>query len=374
MKRTSIACALFPFGAAAHDVPVEKIDVEGHYENGLGTSDAASQGTVTAKLIENRPTLRPAEVLEFLPGVIVTQHSGSGKANQYFLRGFNLDHGTDFATFVAGMPVNMPTHAHGQGYADLNFLIPELVSRIDYFKGPYYASLGDFASAGAARIELTSHLDRALSEVTVGERGYRRALLACSPEFAGGTLLGAFEAGTNDGPWTHPEDLRRWNGVLRYSEGTREAGWNVTAMAYDARWNSTDQVPRRAVEAGTLGRFDAVDPTDAGRTRRTSLAFESRGRWAGGVVETNAYAIRSSLDLFSNFTYFLEDPLHGDQFEQSERRTVLGANGSWRLAQSVGSVELSQAIGIQLRQDRLDPVGLYRTEPADASPRRGKTG
>ena len=128
------------------------VRVTGHYDNAVGTSDAASQGVITNELIVNRPALRTGELLEFVPGLIVTQHSGDGKANQYFLRGFNLDHGTDFATYVDGMPVNMRTHAHGQGYSDLNFLIPELVQRIDYKKGPYFASEGDFASAGSARI------------------------------------------------------------------------------------------------------------------------------------------------------------------------------------------------------------------------------
>ena len=157
------------------------MQIQGNYVNAIGSSDAASAGTVTSKLIESRPTLRPAEVLEFVPGVIVTQHSGDGKANQYFLRGFNLDHGTDFATCVDGMPVNMPTHAHGQGYTDLNFLIPELVERIDYRKGPYYAEDGDFASAGAARIGLLRRAAaRHRARSTLGEDGYARALLADS--------------------------------------------------------------------------------------------------------------------------------------------------------------------------------------------------
>ena len=363
MQRISatLACVIAT-GAWAQQPPAETIEVEGHYENGLGTSDAASQGTVTAKLIENRPILRPAEVLEFVPGVVVTQHSGGGKANQYFLRGFNLDHGTDFATFVAGMPVNMPTHAHGQGYSDLNFLIPELVSRIDYFKGPYFASLGDFASAGAARIGLVTRVEHPFVEATEGERGYQRLVLARSPEVAGGTLLTALEVAANDGPWRSPEDLRRWNALVRYSRGTAQSGWNVTAMGYGARWNSTDQIPRRAVDSGLLDRFAAVDPSDAGRSARQSLSLEGRSPFAGGHVEANAFVIRSRLDLFSDFTYFLDDPVHGDQFEQAERRTVTGANATWKIAQSLGVAETSHAVGVQLRRDRLDPVGLYRTQ------------
>src|ERR1700680_1585665 len=175
-----VLTAATPIARADDAQHIDKIEVLGHYENGVGTSDAASQGAVTAKLIENRPALRPGELLEFVPGVIVTQHSGDGKANQYFLRGFNLDHGTDFATFVAGMPVNMRTHAHGQGYADLNFLIPELVARIDYKKGPYYAEEGDFATAGSAHIHLANSLKQGVASLTVGENGYQRGVVAAS--------------------------------------------------------------------------------------------------------------------------------------------------------------------------------------------------
>jgi outer membrane receptor protein involved in Fe transport len=159
---------------------LDAITVTGHYDNAVGTSDAASQGTVTSKLIANRPALRTGELLEFVPGLIVTQHSGDGKANQYFLRGFNLDHGTDFATYVDDVPVNMRTHAHGQGYTDLNFLIPELVGRIDYKKGPYFAEEGDFASAGAAHMGLLNELPQGIASFTAGSNGYMRALLADS--------------------------------------------------------------------------------------------------------------------------------------------------------------------------------------------------
>src|SRR6185295_4537204 len=179
--------------AAEGDITAPEVEVVGTYETGVGTSDAASEGTVTARRIETRPALRPGEVLEYIPGLIVTQHSGDGKANQYFLRGFNLDHGTDFSITAAGMPVNMPTHAHGQGYADLNFLIPELVSGIDYRKGPYYAEVGDFSSAGAADIHYATSLPHSIGSVTLGEHDYKRALLAGSPNVGGGTLLYGLE-------------------------------------------------------------------------------------------------------------------------------------------------------------------------------------
>ncbi|MES2100379.1 MAG: TonB-dependent receptor [Pseudomonadota bacterium] len=337
------------------------ITVFGNYDNAVGSADAASQGSVNATLIGSRPTLRPAELLEFVPGVIVTQHSGDGKANQYFLRGFNLDHGTDFATYVGGMPVNMPTHAHGHGYSDLNWLLPELVNRIAYKKGPYFAEEGDFASAGAARIGLFDKLPQGIASLALGENGYRRALIANSSPLGGGDLLYALETAHNDGPWEHPEKFHRVNGVLRYGAsdgGTRHA---FTAMGYSAGWNATDQIPQRAVDAGLIGRFGAVDPSDGGFTSRYSLSYEMEQTLAGGQFKFNAYAIQSTLDLYSNFTFFQEDPAVGDQFEQAERRRVVGLATSRSWNTQLAGRDSTHTIGLQLRHDRLDPVGLYRT-------------
>jgi outer membrane receptor protein involved in Fe transport len=363
LSLAALALALLgPCAALAHDATtLDRIDVIGHYDNGVGTSDAASEGSVTAKLIENRPVLRPAEILEFVPGVVITQHSGDGKANQYFLRGFNLDHGTDFATFVDGMPVNMPTHAHGQGYSDLNFLIPELVRRIDYRKGPYFASEGDFSSAGAAHILLADQLAANIAQLTLGTFGYRRAVLAASPEAPHGHWLFALEAAENNGPWDNPEALRKWSGIARYSSGTRSDGWSVTAMGYESHWNSTDQIPLRAVESGALDRFGAIDPTDGGSTARYSLSADWRRGDDAGVTQLNAYAIRSRLDLFSDFTYFLDHPDTGDQFEQAEHRTILGGNASRKWVSHWGGLDVVQSMGLQLRSDRVEPVGLYET-------------
>ncbi len=345
------------------------ITVLGNYDNAVGSSDAASQGSVTATLIGSRPTLRPAELLEFVPGVIVTQHSGDGKANQYFLRGFNLDHGTDFATYVGGMPVNMPTHAHGHGYSDLNWLLPELVNRIAYKKGPYFAEEGDFSSAGAARIGLFDRLPQGIASLTLGENGYKRALIANSSALGGdgksnaqrGDLLYALEVAHNDGPWENPEKFHRINGVLRYSlseGGTRQA---ITTMGYSAGWNATDQIPQRAVDAGLIGRFGAIDPTDGGFTSRYSLSYEMEKTLADGQFKFNAYAIQSRLDLYSNFTFFQEDPVSGDQFEQAERRRVFGLATSRSWNTQLAGRDSTNTIGLQLRHDRLDPVGLYST-------------
>ena len=257
-----------------------RVEVLGRYDDALGISDAASQGVVTRSGIEKRPLLRLGEVLEAVPGLVVTQHSGDGKANQFFLRGYNLDHGTDFATWVAGMPVNMPTHAHGQGYTDLNFVIPELISRIAYNKGPYFAEDGDFGSAGSARIVYADKLPSSIALVTAGSFGYWRAVLAGSPAFASGFLTYGLEYQHNDGPWDNPNRFGKYNGVLRYSQGTPANGFSVTAMAYDADWNSTDQIPRRAVDSGLIGRFGAIDP---GRRRVEPLQPFGRvaQQWAG---------------------------------------------------------------------------------------------
>lgn len=333
--------------------------VSANYQNGVGTGDAASEGVVTRNLLQSRPTLRPAEVLEFVPGVIVSQHSGDGKANQYYLRGFNLDHGTDFAAHLDGMPVNMPSHAHGQGYTDLNFLIPELLQSIHYRKGLYAAEDGDFSSAGSARLSLVDSLPRGLASVSVGERRFTRALLATSAELSTGTLLYALEGAYNDGPWQNPENYRRFNGVLRYSLAEGGTQHSLTAMAYTSHWHSTDQVPRRAIDSGLIGRYGAIDPSDHGDTARYSLSWQMLKAVEGGEWAASAHAIRSRLNLFSNFTYYLDNPVDGDQFEQAESRQVLGGSLSRLWQGRLAGLESNSTLGVQWRRDSLSPVGLY---------------
>ncbi len=366
----SAACLLYIAGAMSPAVgqtssspQLPPVVIQGTYDNAVGTSNAASQGVVTAKLIESRPTLRPAEVLEFVPGVIVTQHSGDGKANQYFLRGFNLDHGTDFATYVDGMPVNMPTHAHGHGYSDLNWLIPELVNRIRYKKGPYFADEGDFSSAGAAHLGLFDTLPQGIASLTVGENSYARALLTQSVPWQDGNLLYAVETAHNNGPWIEPERFHRANGVLRYSTATDNSRTSITAMAYTAAWHSTDQIPQRAVDQGLVSRFGALDATDGGNTERYSLSFATERKLDAGSFKLNAYAIASKLNLVSNFTYNLdqpEPPANADQFVQAENRQVWGAGASRSFATPFGGFDSTTTVGTSLRMDRLDPVGLYQ--------------
>ena len=348
-----------------HDERTDAIEVIGHYENAVGTSNAASQGYITPKLIQNKPLLRPAEVLEYVPGVVVTQHSGEGKANQFFLRGFNLDHGTDFATSVAGVPVNMPTHGHGQGYSDLNFLIPELISRVDYRKGPYYAQEGDFSSAGAAHFHYYDKLKQGIGDITLGSFGYRRALLADSPELTTGNLLYALELVGNNGPWENPSRFGKQNGVLRYSLGNASDRHSVTLMAYQGRWNATDQIPLRAVSSGQINRLGTVDPSDGGNSQRYSLSYERRHTDRDHEFQLNAYAMRYRMRLYSNFTYFMNNPVNGDQFEQADRRSVYGIAPTWLAIGKLWDRESILKYGLTVRHDAISGVGLYSTTQRD---------
>lgn len=336
-------------------------DLPNPEENLVGVASAASEGAVTGSQIEARPIMRAGEVLETVPGVIISQHSGEGKANQYYLRGFNLDHGTDFATTVAGVPVNLPTHGHGQGYADVNFLIPELVTGVQFRKGPYFAEDGDFSSAGSANINYANVLDRAIVTASTGQDGWGRLLVAASPKVRSGFLLAALELNHNDGPWERPDDYQRVNGVLRYSVGTVQNGLSVTGMMYRSEWSSTDQVPRRAIDDGTIGRFGYIDPSDAGETARYSFVGEYQRTNASTLTKVTAFASKYRLNLFSNFTYALDDPENGDQFEQADRRWVTGVKLTHKRQAYLGSRLGENAFGVQVRRDDIPTVGLYHT-------------
>lgn len=322
---------------------------------------AASAFRISGAAVNAVPFSRPGEALEVVPGLIVTQHSGEGKANQYFLRGFNLDHGTDLAISVDGMPVNMPTHGHGQGYADINFLIPELIQSVNVRKGPYFADQGDFASAGAVAIDYINKLPNNIAEITFGSFGYRRALAAASNQVGSGTLLAAVEAVKYDGPWDVPDDVRKLNGVLRYSQGTATDGLTLTAMAYSNGWNSTDQVPQRAIDQGLINRLGTLNPTDGGTSSRFSLS----GNWgqSGDYGQTNisAYVVGSDLRLFNDFTYVLDNPVNGDQFSQLDRRTFGGVDARHSFDWRFGGVEAQTRVGVQSRYDDIH-VGLFKTE------------
>lgn len=336
-------------------------DIEDPAESLVGIASAASQGAITAVQLEARPLMRTGEVLETVPGMIISQHSGEGKANQYYLRGFNLDHGTDFASTVAGVPVNTPTGAHAHGYSDIGFLIPELVSGVQFKKGPYFADEGDFSAAGAANINYVNQLERPLVRLSAGNDGWGRLFAAASPRVGTGYLLGAIEVNQNDGPWVRPDAYRKVNGVLRYSRGDNRNGFSLTGMGYWADWDSTDQVAERAIASGLISRFGFVDATDGGTTSRQSVAAEFQRSIGPASIRANGFLLHNSLNLFSNFTYFLNDAENGDQFEQAERRTAAGGRVTYRRLGHFFERHTESAIGVQVRRDWLDPVGLYHT-------------
>jgi len=314
----------------------------------------ASQMTVPGTALNARPVTRPGEVLEAAPGLIVTQHSGEGKANQYFLRGYNLDHGTDLAITVDDMPINMRTHAHGQGYADLNWLMPETVGALAIRKGPYFADVGDFGSAGSLGIGLIDRVDKNIAQMTLGSFGYQRYFGMGSTKVGEGTLLFAGELGAYDGPWTSPDDMRKFSGLARYTQGSAIDGVSLTGMAYSNKWNSTDQVPLRAMTSGQLGRFDAEDTTDGGNTNRFSLSARVAQTDNVGSWKANAYAIKSNLDLFNDFTYFLNNPIQGDQFHQHDDRVLVGGAASRTFNSTLAGLPTETTFGIQTRYDDID--------------------
>ncbi len=310
--------------------------------------------------------MRRGEALEAVPGMVVTQHAGGGKANQYFLRGFNLDHGTDFALTLDGMPLNMRTHAHGQGYADLNLLIPELLDRVDYYKGTYAARNGDLSSAGSADFQLYNVLPNNFASVEFGQYGHYRAVAGNTFNTGSGAEAGkltiAGEYTQYDGPWALPENFQRWNGFSRYFKGDSDNHLALTLLAYQGRWQSSDQIPLRAVQSGELDRFANLNPTNGGNSSRYSLQLNLQNRGADATTKFNLFAVRYSLDLFSDFTYFASDPDRGDQFEQVETRYILGGNLSrkWEALQLLGH-DADFTLGIQSRTDLINDIGLYNT-------------
>jgi hypothetical protein len=349
-------------GDSTKPAELAPITVVGRADDLTGIATSASQGHIGAVDLRLRPLLREGEVLEAVPGVIVTQHSGDGKANQYFVRGFNLDHGTDFQTRLDEMPINMPSHAHGQGYTDLNFLIPELVQYLDYRLGVYHADLGDFGSAGGAEVHLVRRLNRPFATGSTGEHGLARLAGGASAKVGAGDLLLGGEVKGYNGPWEVAERLRKFSGLARYSWARGGSQFSVLGMAYHNQWNASDQIPERAVTGGLISRFGQIDGTDGGHTQRYSLS----GSWlhAGDVAvqEVQVFGIYSDLSLFSNFAYLLDDPVHGDQFNQRERRVVVGGNATrTQPFQALGLPHVIK-LGLQTRADIINGLGLYHTE------------
>ncbi|HXY23700.1 MAG TPA: TonB-dependent receptor [Candidatus Acidoferrum sp.] len=335
------------------------INVQGREDSLIGIADSATQGTVGATEIQSRPILRSGEVLETVPGVVITQHAGGGKANQYFLRGFNLDHGTDFAVFLDGMPLNLPSHAHGEGYADMNTVIPEFVGRLDYQKGPYSADVGNYGSAGSAHMVSFKTLPQNFFKVEGGPEGYGRAVFGVSQKLGSGSLLYGGEAYHDDGPWSHPDDYYKFNGILTYSQGGDANGFSITARGYHGKWNSSDQIADTAVPL--VGFFGTLNPTDGGDSQRYSLQAEWHRQDANSETKLMAYGVYYDLDLFSDFTYYLTDPVRGDQFEQQDRRWVAGLDARHTIFSRWFGRKVENRFGLQVRNDWIHN-GLYQTE------------
>ena len=317
----------------------------------IGNTITASQGVITGTEAQLTPAYRPGEVLETVPGLDVTVHSGEGKANQYLMRGYNLDHGTDLAVFVDGMPINEPTHAHGQGYADINFMIPQLVSNLTYTKGTYYADVGDFGSVGSIHVNYLNTVPTQAA-VTIGTEDFQHYFAAGSTAFGSGSLLGALEYQHFDGPTTVPGDQQKYNGVLRFSEGDADKGYSITGMAYHDTWNSQTDVPYEALYDGELSsRWDQLDNTDGGYAQRLSLSWQYHDHLGAGQFLANAYVISNDLTLWNDFTHFLVDPIDGDQEAQHENRVTVGGDTSYAWSTPFGGIDNDWLVGLHSRFD-----------------------
>ena len=342
----------------------QRIDAIGRAQPLLGEMGSASAGMVGQSQLQYRPLLRPGEVFETIPGMIVTQHSGSGKANQWFLRGFNLDHGTDFSIKVDNVPINLPTHAHGQGYLDVNFLIPELVYSMEYKKGPYYAEQGDFSSAGGAEIRIMDRLPQNIAKAGIGSYGYYRTLFAGSADAGAGHVIYAFEYQHYDGPWVVPEKFGKYNGLMKYTLGEvdDDYGASFSTQGYYSEWTSSDQIPLRAVQSGLIPLYGTLNPTDGGVTFRSINNAAAWYRWSDtAVTRINTYAQYYQLDLYNDFTFFLDDPVNGDQFAQRDRRAVVGTMISHEWEREVLGARTHTEIGAQIRDDAIPTVQLDKT-------------
>ncbi len=335
------------------------IDVQGRNENLIGIASSATQGTVGATEIQDRPILRAGEILETVPGVIITQHAGGGKANQYFLRGFNLDHGTDIAIFIDDMPLNLPSHAHGEGYADFNTVIPEFVKGVDFEKGPYYGDVGNYGAAASAHVEYFQTIPHNFFKLEGGMYGYGRAVFGASRKLGNGSLLYGGEAYHDNGPWTQEDNYYKYNGLVTYSQGGDGDGFSITAHGYRGTWHSSDQIPVDAIPL--VGYFGTLNPDDGGESQRYSLQGEWHREGANSQTKITGYGFYYDLNLFSDFTYFLNDPIKGDQFEQQDRRWVAGLDTHHTIFSEWFGRRVENTIGLQIRNDRVHN-GLFRTE------------
>ncbi len=333
-------------------------DTEEIIVTGTRPTTAGSASIVRARDLLLRPRRRPADLLEVIPGLEVVQHAGGGKANQYFIRGFDADHGTDLALSVDGVPVNMVSHGHGQGYADLHFVIPELVDRIEVKKGPYFAELGDFATAGAVDMILREDVRANSLSLSGGSFDTYRGLAIGGGDLGPVGMLFAGELYATNGPFVEGESLRRYNLLGRGEVPVLGGDLMLTLDAYGARWNASGQIPNREVAAGRLDRFGTVDATEGGSSRRMGGSVRWRRSSGHDDLSLMAYVTQSHLDLFSDFTFFSRDPVNGDEIEQTDDRIVAGADARYRFDTKLGPIDLTSRFGLQTRTDLIDN-GLF---------------
>jgi outer membrane receptor protein involved in Fe transport len=348
--------------SSSSPVSLQEITITAERLGLLGAATTASEGVIADQELQLIPQYRPGQVLEAVPGLFVTLHSGEGKANQYLMRGYNMDHGTDLETYVDNMPINQPTHAHGQGYTDLNFMIPELADGITYTKGPYYAGVGDFGAVGSVHINYRDTVPDQVS-AAIGTLGFQRIYSAGTQPIGNGHLLGVVEVQHYDGPFATPDDARKENAVLRYSEGDEHNGYSVTGMYYHQIWTNTTDIPIRAISMGLVpDRFGTLDPTDGGHAQRASLSVNYHATLGEGEFSAGAYFIYNQLHLYNDFTHYLFDPIHGDQEDQFENRRVTGGATNYTLPLMLGSIRNEFSVGAVTRYDLL---GVGRSPSQD---------
>jgi len=345
--------------------PLSEVTVTATRRKLLGTAQTASDGVVTKEELDLTPAYRPGQLLETVPGLIVTIHSGEGKANQYLLRGYNLDHGTDLATFADGVPVNEPTHAHGQGFTDLNFLVPELAGGLIYTKGTYHPDVGDFGGVGSVRLNYVDTIpDQVLA--TTGIFNFQRLFAGGTRPLAGGKLLAAMELQHYDGPFDVSDDQRKENLILRYSHCDEDSGYSLTGSFYHGLSTNSTDIPIRAIAEGVVpDRFGSLDPSDGVRANRGNLSFQIHEAPGPGRFAANTFYFHNELHLYNNFTHFLFDPVNGDQEEQFEFRDVTGGEASYVLPVKFFSIENEFLVGALTRYDELT-VG--RNSSVDRTP------
>ncbi|WP_084684665.1 TonB-dependent receptor [Maribacter forsetii] len=316
--------------------------------------------------VQNDPVKSSQEILRKVPGLLIGQHAGGGKAEQIFLRGFDIDHGTDVAISVDGMPVNMVSHAHGQGYADLHFVIPETIDNINFGKGPYYADKGDFNTAGYVDLSLKKSIDKSMVSYEAGQFNTNRFVgLFNILESSKSSAYVASEVYLTDGPFDSPQNFNRINILGRYNyKDIGKEELTLTASHFQSKWDASGQIPQRAIDQGIIGRFGAIDDTEGGQTSRTNLML-NHTKFLGEdqFLKTRAFVSKYDFELFSNFTFFLEDPINGDQIRQYEDRTIMGAETVFeQIDIAVGADDrFKYSAGIGFRNDNVDDVTLEHT-------------